>query len=63
MKTTKEAAEILGLTEARITQLIKAGKLRAVKFGSNWAIDDQSIFERKETDHPKGRPAKKKALK
>lgn len=38
--TTKEAAQVLGVNESRVRQLILRGQLRAVKFGAkSWMIE------------------------
>lgn len=54
---TKEAADRLGVTQERVTQLIRAGDLKAMKVGRTWIIDERSLtaFERKERRGP-GRP-------
>jgi len=36
--TTKEAAEIAGVTDAYIRQLLIAKKMRGEKFGKSWMI-------------------------
>jgi len=41
--TIKQAADKLGLTPGRIHQLIKAGKIKASKFGSVWAIQETDL--------------------
>lgn len=40
--TTRQAADLLGLTIGRIRQLAQAGTIQAVKFGRDWQIDPQS---------------------
>lgn len=56
--TTKEAAERLGVTPARVRQLILSGELPAEKFGRDLMIKaaDLKLVE----DRPIGRPAKAK---
>ena len=57
--TTKEAAERLGVSPARIRQLVLAGDLPAEKFGRDLMIKegDLKLVE----DRPMGRPPKPKA--
>ena len=42
---TKEAASRLGVTESRVVQLIRAGKLRGTKYGRDWLIEIKSLDE------------------
>jgi len=54
--TTKQAAEILGVTTRRVLTLIHSGRLAAEKHGRDWAIrpeDLELVKERKP-----GRPFK-----
>ena len=52
----REAADQLGLHEARVRALIAAGELEAVKVGGRWLLDQDSIARRgREGSHP-GRP-------
>jgi excisionase family DNA binding protein len=41
--TTREAAEILGVSPRRVQALIKAERLPAVKFGHVWVIDERDL--------------------
>jgi excisionase family DNA binding protein len=41
--TTKEAAEILGLSEARVRQLCQSGELKSQKFGRDWHVKKSAI--------------------
>jgi excisionase family DNA binding protein len=51
-----EAANLLGIHEARVRALIAAGELEAVKVGGRWLLDEDSIARReREGSHP-GRP-------
>lgn len=56
--TMKEAAEFIGVTEARICQLIAEGEIRASRFGQrNWMISGDEV--RRYADRPRtrgGRP-------
>lgn len=42
--TTKEAAKRLGLTRARIVQLIRAGSIKAVRFGQAYQIKESDLL-------------------
>jgi excisionase family DNA binding protein len=53
--TTAEAARELNVTQRRIQQLIKAGELRAQRFGRDWLIDARDLAKVKR--RPRGRPA------
>ena len=44
--STAEAAEILGVGRARVTQLIKLGFIRAEKVGNRYSVDRASVEER-----------------
>jgi hypothetical protein len=58
-----EAAEIAGVTPARLRQLIEAGQLRAKKVGNSWAVhthDLNALLGRE--NRTAGRPDKRKAL-
>jgi excisionase family DNA binding protein len=57
--TTKEAADRLGVSAARVRQLVLAGNLPAEKFGRDLMIkaSDLKLVE----DRPMGRPPKAKA--
>lgn len=52
--TTKEAAERLGITPARVRQLVLAGQLPAEKFGRDLVIHESDLESVK--DRPIGRP-------
>lgn len=56
MLTTKEAAEQLGVTQRRVLALIASGELEAQRFGSTWAVQEESVQARLETPRIKGRP-------
>jgi excisionase family DNA binding protein len=57
--TTKEAAEKLGVTPARVRQLILSGDLPAEKFGRDLMIKETDL--KLVEDRPMGRPPKAKA--
>ena len=46
MLTTKEAAELLGITPRRVQELIKNGALEARKTSGVWLIDKDSVDTR-----------------
>jgi|GEM_PF-1912706 len=57
--TAKEAAEILGVNDSRVRQMILNGDLPAEKFGPVWTIrteDLNLVKERPSPGYPKGRP-------
>ena len=56
--TTKEAAERLGISKARILQLIRAGRLKAHKFGRDLQIREGDLAE--VADRKPGRPKQQK---
>jgi len=41
--STREAAEMLEITPAGVTHLVRRGRLQATKFGNQWAIDAASV--------------------
>ncbi len=50
-----EAAEQLGVNEARARQLIGSGELDAVKLGGRWVVDPASVERRRRLAAPPGR--------
>jgi excisionase family DNA binding protein len=54
--TTREAAEKLGVTPARVRQLVLAGDLPAEKFGRDLMIKESDL--KLVEDRPMGRPPK-----
>jgi excisionase family DNA binding protein len=41
--TTQQTAAALAVTPQRVRQLIKAGRIKAVRFGRDWQIDAESV--------------------
>jgi excisionase family DNA binding protein len=41
--TTRQAAEMLGVNDSRIRQLIEAGELEASKFAHMWQVERESV--------------------
>ena len=60
MLTTKEAAKRIGVSDARIRQLIGAGSLTAVKRGKSWMVSESSLDAYAESAKP-GRPTTSEA--
>jgi excisionase family DNA binding protein len=58
--TTSEVAEKLGVTRWRVSQLIKAGRLKAEKFGQIYLIKEEDLTD-EIMNRPTGRPAKQAA--
>ncbi|MDO4502808.1 MAG: DNA-binding protein [Coriobacteriia bacterium] len=56
MLTTKEAAELLGVSPRRVLALIKSGDLAAQKVGSQWLVDRASAKRRAQSPKHSGRP-------
>lgn len=54
--TTKEAAEILGVTHVRVNQLIKSGELTAEKKGRDYLIKASDLKSVKNRPEKRGRP-------
>jgi len=57
--TTREAAEKLGVSPARVRQLVLAGDLPAEKFGRDLMIKEADL--KLVEDRPMGRPPKPKS--
>lgn len=56
--TTKQASEILKISPLRVRQLIRKGRLPAIKFGRDWIIskDDLGKVANRKPGRPKGKP-------
>ena len=59
--STKEAAKRLGISDARVRQLILKGRLPAIKHGRDWIIKERSLIQ--VADRKTGRPPKKQKVK
>jgi excisionase family DNA binding protein len=59
--TTKEAAERLNVTPARVRQMVLAGQLPAEKFGRDLVIRESDLAS--VGNRPIGRPPQKKVTK
>jgi len=57
--STEQAAERLGITPIRVRQLIRAGRLPAVRLGKVYVIDRAELERFAEQDRPRGRPRKR----
>lgn len=57
--TTREAARILGIKDARVRQLIYSGQLKATKYG-NYHLIDAGDLEAVRNRPKRGRPVKSK---
>jgi len=55
--STRDAAEILGVTECRVLQFRQEGRLRAAKrFGKSWAFYESEVRRFAEEPRSPGRP-------
>jgi excisionase family DNA binding protein len=55
--STAETADLLGLTTARVGQLVKSGKLKAERLGGRTWIFNRRVVERfARRPRPNGRP-------
>lgn len=54
--TAAQAAEILGLSKERVSQLCKQGRIQAVKPGRDWIMWRQSVEAFGKIERPEGRP-------
>lgn len=64
--TTTQAAEILGVSQARVRQMVRAGRLQASKVGRDLFIDEKDlklVEDRRPGRPPKAGGAKKGAAK
>lgn len=59
MFSTKDVAQILGITTVRVNQLIQEGKLPAQKIGRDWFVREQDLAS-VQNRPGRGRPSSKK---
>lgn len=57
--TTKQAAEMLGVTQNHVSLLIDRRKIRGTKIGFSWLVYVPSVQKYLETKAPSGRPTSK----
>jgi excisionase family DNA binding protein len=59
IKTTKEAAESLGISSSRVRQLIRSGRIKATKLQAGlWLIEAEEIKNFSSLSRRAGRPRK-----
>lgn len=51
-----EAAEYLGVSDSLVRRFCRLGRLRAARFGSNWAIEKTELDRFKKLKRPTGNP-------
>lgn len=56
MLSVSESAEILGVSPARVRQLIAAGSLEAKKAGRAWVVPEAAVYNRLSRGPQPGRP-------
>jgi excisionase family DNA binding protein len=54
--TTRQAAELLGVTQDHITRLLTGEKIRGIKLGHDWLVFAPSMGKYAETKSKRGRP-------
>ena len=57
--TAAQAANILGLSKERVSQLCKQGRISAVKPGRDWVMSRQTVEAFGKIERPEGRPTGK----
>jgi len=59
IKTTKDAAELLGISTSRVRQLIRSGKLNALRLPAGvWLIEEEELNNFSSLTRSAGRPRK-----
>lgn len=61
--TTKEAANLIGVSVKQIQVWLKAGRIPAKKYGPNWLIKNEDVAEFAVKERQPGRPRKQLKLK
>ncbi len=56
MVSTKQAADMLGISQVRVRELIKTGKLKGTRIGRSWGVDETSVRQRMSLAPQAGRP-------
>ena len=56
--TTSQAAEILEITIRAVQGLLNRGSIRGEKFGRDWIVDKDSVYEYKRRKEAKQQAAK-----
>lgn len=59
MLTTAEAAAALQVSRRRVTELIRLGTIKAVRFGRDWQVDETSVDAYKTSPRKAGRKFRK----
>lgn len=54
--TVAEAAQLLGVTDSRVRQLLISGELPGEKFGSTWAIKKADVTRFSKIERKPGNP-------
>lgn len=54
--TIKEAAEYMSLSEIRVRELVRAGRLPAKKIGNTYILAEKAVHYFAQIDRPVGRP-------
>ena len=59
MLNVQGAADMLGISGARVRALLKSGALEGWKVGNTWAVSERSVAERMRAGSRPGRPSAK----
>lgn len=54
---SSEAADFLGITDSLVRRFCRLGRIRARRFGSNWAIEKVELEQFKQLVRPAGNPS------
>lgn len=57
MLSVSECAQILGVSTARVRQLIASGSLEATKVGRSWVLPEVAVYDRLLKNPSSGRPS------
>ena len=61
MLSVSECAQILGVSTARVRQLIASGSLEATKVGRSWVLPEAAVYDRLLKNPSSGRPSSSSA--